>query len=534
MAQYQHEPLRSQTWIRFIKIHSELSKNGNICCTLQQFDGASINCPAYVALSYMWGNPAPRYNIHINGQNHMVHENLWQFLHRSWLNHCTDWLWTDSLCIDQTNRRELNEQVVRMGDIYSRAHHVVSWLGESKTGAQALRTMIDFEGAESLSGSDRASPAAANQLRRAWLRLIEEEPYWERAWVFQEVVCARKSSVVYGPVDIGFDEFLRCILIATRSVMKTHDKPRDLEELQRSWPGKLSDLRSSIIAGRRLEFMDLLTKMSQGKCTRSVDRVYGLLGLAGRLDCEFDAKNLAVDYGKDLDDVWWDVLFTVLNAPADGALQVRDVTRTVNVALGRGAYEKAPKFDDSNLQRLSAKGQKRAQLTCRIAHILAEENRHVWLAPPVLKEATKHVCIHTHQIKSEVGKDTSIALCLLASLKQPIWSMLARCSVAKVCPMDGVSWLCSTHVSNRQNRQLTRCEGKEEQNEPLDDLLRQRRGACDSSLTSISASGCNYSRVALELKEAGIVFFLTRTSDGHDAGRDFSVVEWCCMFCEED
>lgn len=550
MAQFQHEPLVSKSWVRFVKVHRDL-KDGHVCCSLQHFDSASGDCPAYVALSYMWGNPTPRHVIYINGQVRMVHESLWRFLYRTWLNKFTDWLWTDSLCIDQANYRELNQQVVRMGDIYSQARHVISWLGESKTGAQALRTMAEFGGASMgdapfPDSPGLASPAAVSQVRRAWLRLIEEEPYWERVWVFQEVACARKSSVVYGPVEVDFEELLEQMSKAMYSLIWAHDKSRDPEELKQSWPAKLADLRSSIATSRRLDFMELLTKMSQGKCTRPVDRVYGLLGLAGRLDPEFNGQDLAVDYSKDLGDVWWDVLFTVLDAPEDSVLSVRDVTRTVNAALGRSAYEKTPPFDDNTFDRLSARGQKRARLACKIAHVMAEDNRHAWLAPPGVKEAAKHACSHKQaQLSSSgAGHDVLVVLCLLASLKQPVWSMLARCSAARV-PVDGVSWLCAAHMSDEEVEREVEEEDVEGRGERMgvSDVVRQKYGACDQSLISSSSpssdEGCSYCKVALELKDAGIVFCLTMLSPSSEpartastSSRDFSAVEWCCMACQ--
>lgn len=75
-------------------------------------------------------------------------------------------------------------------------------------------------------------------------------------------------------------------------------------ELKQSWPSKLSKLRSLIAGTKRLDFMNLLTKMSQEKCTRPVDRVHGLRGLAGRLGPKFDAQDLEKDHRKKLDYVW--------------------------------------------------------------------------------------------------------------------------------------------------------------------------------------------------------------------------------------
>ncbi|KAF3764726.1 HET-domain-containing protein, partial [Cryphonectria parasitica EP155] len=125
-TEFQHEPLPNRTWIRLIRIHPDL-EYGNLVCTLEHFGPKSR--PPYVALSYCWGDPTPRHTVHINGLVRKVHENLWRFLHRAWMNKETDWFWTDSICIDQAHHSELNDQVTRMGNIYSQADHVISWLG---------------------------------------------------------------------------------------------------------------------------------------------------------------------------------------------------------------------------------------------------------------------------------------------------------------------------------------------------------------------------------------------------------------------
>jgi hypothetical protein len=57
------------------------------------------------------------------------------------------YIWADALCINQTDIAEKNEQVMRMGEIYSSASHVLSWLGcendEIRLGAQTIRTIAD-------------------------------------------------------------------------------------------------------------------------------------------------------------------------------------------------------------------------------------------------------------------------------------------------------------------------------------------------------------------------------------------------------
>jgi hypothetical protein len=41
-------------------------------------------------------------------------------------------LWADAICIDQSNNEEKNQQVRRMGTIYTNARQVVVWLGNDE------------------------------------------------------------------------------------------------------------------------------------------------------------------------------------------------------------------------------------------------------------------------------------------------------------------------------------------------------------------------------------------------------------------
>jgi hypothetical protein len=86
--------------------------------------------PSYKALSYTWGDEtAPDYPIYINGRHFEVRENLFHALHRFRSDGVALVIWTDAICINQTNNQERNYQVARMTMIYEQATEVVVWLG---------------------------------------------------------------------------------------------------------------------------------------------------------------------------------------------------------------------------------------------------------------------------------------------------------------------------------------------------------------------------------------------------------------------
>ena len=313
-AAFRYLPLPGRDWIRLVVVRSDLS-GGDIDCTLHLFDAKS--CPEYIALSYLWGDPAPRHTININGLARRIHENLWTFLNQAWQNQATDYFWIDSLCLDQASHSELNEQVQRMGDIYYQAHHVISWLGEGFQRANALRTVARFsqvdmqldEAFEAWSSgpfrpSELVYPSKALQLEEALKTLILRETYWGRVWIFQEVICAKECTVVCGPVEMPFEYLVDFVRRASDKAYFTLETQASFES---HWIFKLTRLRADLMNSRHLGFGSVVMMLSDCASTRKVDRIYGLLGLAGRFDPEFDLQVLEVDYDKSLDEVFWDV-----------------------------------------------------------------------------------------------------------------------------------------------------------------------------------------------------------------------------------
>lgn len=178
IVDFEHKPLPGSQWIRLLKIQSEL-ENGCISCTLDHFEPKT--CPGYTALSYEWGDATPRHNVYINGRHRRIHENLWRFLRRSFRAGFAGYLWTDLLCLDQTNAEELAIQIARMADIYESAEEVAIWLGDD--------------------------PSLEQELQSGIYRMAAKLSYWNRVWIIQEIVFARELKVVYGSCEVDWFEF---------------------------------------------------------------------------------------------------------------------------------------------------------------------------------------------------------------------------------------------------------------------------------------------------------------------------------------
>ncbi|RTE83193.1 hypothetical protein BHE90_002270 [Fusarium euwallaceae] len=94
--------------------------------------------PAFVALSYVWGDPNIKELISLDNQPFPVTKNLAAALKQirnKWTledsPHRVESLWVDAICINQRKPDERTQQVQLMGRIYKSAAVVLAWLGPS-------------------------------------------------------------------------------------------------------------------------------------------------------------------------------------------------------------------------------------------------------------------------------------------------------------------------------------------------------------------------------------------------------------------
>ncbi|KAK3655345.1 hypothetical protein LTR22_010230 [Elasticomyces elasticus] len=173
-------------------------------CYMITADIYDLDGTKYEAISYAWGDPSDTVALIVSG--HALHI-TWN-LHDALLafrqtGEFSGYLWTDAVCIDQTNIAERGVQVARMDDIYARADRVVVWLGQAmhKT-PDVLRLFQDCrEGHKSYQEVCRTI-STKPPLAFAFWRLADS-PWWTRlcldlAGVVQEIVLASHVDVYVG------------------------------------------------------------------------------------------------------------------------------------------------------------------------------------------------------------------------------------------------------------------------------------------------------------------------------------------------
>jgi heterokaryon incompatibility protein (HET) len=223
---YQYTPLAvEKNDIRLLDLHAG-KFNDPIQCSLRHvFLQPGVN---FTALSYAWGDPNKRKNITINQCSMSVTINLYDALQH--MRHITEprSLWIDALCINQEDLEERAAQVLRMGDIFSKASQVEAWIGKDDKNDHAA---IDFIESVKRRVFDNGNTAGdflvlvrmfmdVNRSRQELSKSSPEtilgliglfrHPWWKRLWVVQEMSLADPTHAIarYGSRTIHWQTLL--------------------------------------------------------------------------------------------------------------------------------------------------------------------------------------------------------------------------------------------------------------------------------------------------------------------------------------
>lgn len=223
---YQYQPLPvlndpDDVYIRLFELHS-FPKSGPI--TGQLYTTRLSQAPKFYALSYCWGSATRKGTIQItNGARPRDIENdnilevpvtLIPYLYKSRSSMKTHKIWIDSICLDQRNLDEKNSHVPKMRTIYMKAQCTISWLGAEADGStkgfeyavrlnEWYRKHMQAQQASTSTTGEKQEPNAHVDVRvgdpslEAMLKLLDR-PYFDRAWIVQEVVVSREVLLACG------------------------------------------------------------------------------------------------------------------------------------------------------------------------------------------------------------------------------------------------------------------------------------------------------------------------------------------------
>ncbi|KAI1475328.1 heterokaryon incompatibility protein-domain-containing protein [Daldinia eschscholtzii] len=317
-----YEPLPPDgSQIRLVTIHPG-EKTEGIQCTVENFPFVeNRDSHDYEALSYVWGDATNTTSITLNGASFQVTRNLKDALRALRLQDRKRIVWADALCINQSSIQERNQEVRRMGKIYSQAGHVIVWLGPDVTiqGECTVDKTIDL--LNSLADtSPQDSEAAATMMIKTddalqSLQLLHKfffQPWFTRVWILQEIILAKGATIAYGDRWIDWDRVLRAVDALRRLQLGQHTHIWRLsgasraDSVQRCWT-RVRNAKSEHgpFQSLHVELVDLLWQTRFFGKSEPRDRLYGILGLL-KTDVS-NEKLLEVDYRKPVADVFRDL-----------------------------------------------------------------------------------------------------------------------------------------------------------------------------------------------------------------------------------
>jgi hypothetical protein len=168
--------------------------------------------PPYETTSYAWGDAYDTNQIAVNDVEVTIPNSLWLCLRHLRDQSAELALWTDAICIDQSNFKEKAAQVMMMGEIYSRCSSMYIWLGEPSLLSETRHPFSMFlHWAEDkhfyeYPGFSRTEDggewvfhenAAYQQMYEDFVDVVSR-PWWTRLWCVQEIALCPSAVVVLG------------------------------------------------------------------------------------------------------------------------------------------------------------------------------------------------------------------------------------------------------------------------------------------------------------------------------------------------
>jgi hypothetical protein len=306
--------------IRLLKVRP-FRQDGLVEVEIQQsHDDSDWSSDPYMCLSYVWGESVERRWISLNGHQHPVRVNLFNFLQVASVQFANQNLWIDALCINQDNLDEKNHQVRRMATIYKSCECVLVWLGIEPP----LRALGDW-----LDSGTWTAPLTRDI--REGLKRFCHHPYWARVWITQEFLLAPSIHIVSCPdttlvththkrtdeavVIFPWSSFLNAIhahsqaiggsmgLSGNQSFSEATTYPWGIDAILAAsfWPRKtgILDFKKGYV--QKFSLRTMVAHRGKGECVDTRDRIYGILAILR----DKWAADFEVNYTEDIISLFW-------------------------------------------------------------------------------------------------------------------------------------------------------------------------------------------------------------------------------------
>lgn len=303
MLGFRYEPLPSaETWTRILVLEHG-GRDDPLRATIQN---SSLDQESeFDAISYCWGDAQKPKAISLHrgdvDYSFAITESLYLALRRFRSSSEDRNLWSDAVCINQSDNEEKGHQVRLMGWIYARARKVLIYLGEpDETTSKALKLINKIHTAIVKSPNDDKRPSRQwitdNRLplpnaRESWkwnpLRDFFRRPWFRRKWIIQECALAREPILHLGDWEKDWD-YMAVVLraISEKSLgIVDYTESTNLEEADSLQQGivqssNLAYLRGILLNNTKPHLMWLLSIFEASRASDARDHIFALLSLA--------------------------------------------------------------------------------------------------------------------------------------------------------------------------------------------------------------------------------------------------------------
>jgi hypothetical protein len=267
----------------------------------------------FIAISYAAGSYEETEAIYVNGTRFNAFANLARALRqaaqarqKTELERFPELIWADQICINQSNPVERAYQVGFMRNIYQSAKVVLACLGEDPSNGRCIQVVerlqrwsglsIDLDDTKVLVDGQMVADFRDEQFQQDWSALQEllRCPWWQRGWVYQEVVVARQVFLLFGDCILDWEILSKTVrnvvLLEQALIRQIMDGDINIDQ------GGLHIVFLSELLGRFAEFMvdgrndwapmqetDLIGLLVHGqvcKVSDPRDRIFAFVGLA--------------------------------------------------------------------------------------------------------------------------------------------------------------------------------------------------------------------------------------------------------------
>ncbi|KAH6718248.1 heterokaryon incompatibility protein-domain-containing protein [Leptodontidium sp. MPI-SDFR-AT-0119] len=276
--------------IRLLTLRQGSNHDEPIECEVYNYD--LDNTPPYEALSYFWGTNQGTRVISVQGSPFRVREDLYTALCRLRQRQTSRILWVDFICIDQSNRAEIYNQMSRLGDIYVKAESVAVYLGE---GTMATDQAMDYLTQIEERGISQIPPRGVDDLMLEGFQDILSRPWFQRSWIIQDAFYVRAAVVHCGSKAVSSKTFIRAPGLL----------PDEIDPLSQQFLNLMPGSRRDDQPASKIQLHDLLHRFRHAQATDPRDKIYALLGM---VDNGYSKSVILPDYSMSQKDLMRTVL----------------------------------------------------------------------------------------------------------------------------------------------------------------------------------------------------------------------------------